>query len=60
VLQGEGLPQPCFFGLPVFFNVFPAFGESHDGQQGDNDNLEQGIVFVPLDPWVFDMLKEID
>jgi hypothetical protein len=39
MFQGEELFQPGFFGFPVFFDVFPPFCESHDGQQGDKDNF---------------------
>jgi hypothetical protein len=47
-------------GLPVYRNVLPPFGKSHDGQKGDNDNFYQGIGFVPFDSWVLDMLEEVD
>jgi hypothetical protein len=60
VLQGEGLFQPPFFGFPVSFDGFPPFGESHGGQQGNNDNFYQGIRFVPFDAGVFGILEEAE
>jgi hypothetical protein len=60
VLQGQELSQLCFLGFSVFLDVFPAFGEGHDGQQGDNDDFYQGVSLVPFDPGVFDVFEEVD
>jgi hypothetical protein len=60
VLQGEELSQPGFFGFSVFFDVFPAFGKGHDGQQGDNDNLYQRIRLVSFYSGVLDMLEKVE
>jgi hypothetical protein len=34
LLQWQELFQPSFLGFSLFFDVFPAIGERHDGQQG--------------------------
>jgi hypothetical protein len=60
VPEGEEFFQPGFLSFPVFFDVLPPFGKSHDGQKGDNDNFCQGIGFVPFDSWAFDMLEEVE
>jgi hypothetical protein len=60
VFQGEKLLQPCFFGFPVQFDVFPALGKSHRRQKGDDDNLDEGVAFLPVDPRVFNVVKKID
>jgi hypothetical protein len=52
--------QPGFFGFSVQFDVFPPFGEGHNGQKGDEDNFDEGIAFLPLDARVFDVVKKVD
>jgi hypothetical protein len=52
--------QPGFFGFSVQFDVFPPFGEGHNGQKGDDDNFDEWITFFPFDPWVFDVVKKVD
>jgi hypothetical protein len=57
VLQGQELFQPSFFGFPVFFDVFSAFGKGYDSPLGDNNDLQQGICFVPFYSGVLICLK---
>jgi hypothetical protein len=60
VFQREKLFQPGFFGFSVPFDVFPPFGEGHNGQEGDNDTFDEGRAFLSLDAWVFDVVKKVD
>jgi hypothetical protein len=60
LFQGEKAFQPGFFGFPVQFDVFPAFGEGHHCQKGDGDNFDKGTAFFSLNSRVVDVVKKVD
>jgi hypothetical protein len=60
VFQEEKVFQPCFLCFPVQFDVFPAFGEGHHRQKGNDNNFDKGIAFLAVDSRVFDIVKKVD
>jgi hypothetical protein len=55
VFQGEKLFQPRFFSFSAQFDVFPPFGEGHNGQKGNDNNPDEGITFLSLDSRIFEV-----
>jgi len=55
--QGEKGCQPGALRLAELFHVNPAVCAADDSTNRDNDDIEQGVVFGAVDPWVVDGRK---
>jgi hypothetical protein len=53
--KGKKPAQPGKFRVPKLFHRNPVIGPTDDGTDGDDKHIEQGMGFIPVDAWIFDM-----